>query len=185
VHANSVQVVGQTVLLSLRHTNGIYGIDRRNGAVTWKLGGTTTPQSLQIVDDALGPVPLSGQHFARLLPDGALTVHDNGTLTSRAPRALRFRIDPTARTARVVEQLRDATVATSPCCGSATKLPDGRWLVSWGGQPLVGEYAPGGATIWRLRFRNRLFSYRANPIPPSSVTRARLRAAMNVLNPRR
>jgi outer membrane protein assembly factor BamB len=179
-----VQVAGNTVLLSLRHTNAVYAIDRRTGAVLWKLGGTRTAESVT-VDGADAGALLSGQHFARLSGNGILTVHDNGTTAGRPPRALRLRIDAAERTATLVEQFRDPLVQTSACCGSAARLGDGRWVVSWGGQSVVGEYAPGGAAIWRLRFGDDLFSYRAIPIQAGALSKPQLRAAMSVLNPRR
>jgi Arylsulfotransferase (ASST) len=184
VHGNSVQIVGKTVVLSLRHTSAVYGIDRTSGRILWKLGGTTTPESLAVAGNPGGKL-FSGQHFARLQANGTLTVHDNGTNAGRPPRALRFRIDTKARTARLVEAVTDPTVKASLCCGSATRFADGRWLVSWGGQSVVGEYAPGGAPLWRLTFGASLFSYRAIPIPVKAISKARLRAAMNVINPRR
>ncbi len=37
VHINSVDVRGDTVVVSMRHTDGVYGIDRASGEITWKL----------------------------------------------------------------------------------------------------------------------------------------------------
>ncbi len=184
VHANSAQIVGNTVVLSLRHTSAVYGIDRTTGRILWKLGGTTTPESLAVLGTADMQL-FSGQHFARLRANGTLTVHDNGTNAARPPRAMRFRIDTATRTARLVETVSDPSVRFSPCCGSATRLSNGRWLISWGGDSVVGEYSPGGRALWKLTFGKSLFSYRAIPVSTAFVSKARLRAAMNVLNPRR
>jgi hypothetical protein len=184
VHPNSLQLVGGTIVLSLRHTSAVYGIDRGSGRILWKLGGTPTPESLAVEDDSDDPI-LSGQHFARMQRDGTLTVHDNGTIAGRPPRALRFRIDTARRTATLIQAVADPAVTRSPCCGSATRFEDGRWLISWGGASLVGEYGAQGAPLWRLTFGGDLFSYRAIAIRPRAVTRPQLRAAMNALNPRR
>src|SRR5205085_1925089 len=98
-----------------------------------KLGGTTTPESLTIVgDDDHAPNHLGGQHDARILPDGTLSLHENGTGLGRPPRAVRFRIDPIARTATLVETVVDPTIPTSLCCGSATRMPGGDWVMNWG-----------------------------------------------------
>jgi len=185
VHANSVQVVGKTVLLSLRHTNTLYAIDRDTGAIRWTLGGTPGPASLAVSGDQLAPLILSGQHDARLQADGTLTVHDNGTGFGRPPRALQFRIDAAKHTATLVASLADPAIKSSFCCGSATRLADKDWLVSWGGNPVVAEYGPGGAVAWKLTFERQFFSYRAISIPSNRFDRAQLRAAMNVMNPRR
>jgi hypothetical protein len=184
VHANSVQIAGKTVVLSLRHTSAVYGIDRGTGRILWKLGGTSTPESLRVVGDGAGPA-LSGQHFARLQSDGTLTLHDNGTNAGRPPRALRFRLDLAAHTATLLESVSDPAVAASPCCGSAWRFADGRWLISWGGASVVGEYARCGAPLWKLSFGDDLFSYRATPVGPGVVSVAKLRAVMDAMNPRR
>ena len=59
---------------------------------------------------------------------------------------------------------------TSPCCGSAGKLPTGNWVVSWGQNPLVTELTPGGARVFVLTFGAH--SYRVDPVMPGVVTQA-------------
>jgi hypothetical protein len=39
------------LILSLRHTDAIYRISRSDGNVVWKLGGTTTAESLTVSGD--------------------------------------------------------------------------------------------------------------------------------------
>lgn len=178
-HANAVSIQNGVVLLSLRHTDGIYAIDRSTGNILWKLGGTPTSQSLTVVHDPDGAQPLGGQHDVRFQPDGTVTVFDNGTFLGRAPRAARYRIDPAAHTATLLEQVSDPTVPTSLCCGSARRLVTGDWVVAWGGDPVVGEYRPDGTAVYRLRFDDSLFSYRAVPVSVAHLSAATLRAAMD------
>jgi hypothetical protein len=180
-HANAVAVHGNVVLLSLRQTDGVYAIDRTTGQILWKLGGTQTPQSLTVVGDPYPDAPLGGQHDARLLPDGTVTVFDDGTFLGRAPRAVRYRIDPVARTATLLEQVVDPTVTASVCCGSARRLADGDWVVSWGGDPVVGEYAPDGTPVFRITF-DGLFSYRVVPVAGDRLSAAALRAGMDAMS---
>jgi hypothetical protein len=104
-HMNSVEPTGDGFVVSFRHLNAVYKIDKASGAIVWKLGGTQRAESLAFSGDTYGN--FGGQHDARMLPDGTLTVHDNGTSRSRAPRAARFRIDTTAKTAQLVEQVTD------------------------------------------------------------------------------
>ena len=54
-------------------------------------------------------------------------VFDNHTAVGR-PRGMRFRIHPTAGTARLLEQVTDPPVVYSPAEGSARRLPGGHWL---------------------------------------------------------
>jgi hypothetical protein len=177
VHLNSLQADGDGVIISARHLDAVLRIRRSDGGIDWKLGGTQRPESLAFAGD------FGGQHQARRLPDGTLTVHDNGTLKGRPPRALRLAIDPAAGTARVLEQVADPRVTSAFCCGSATRLAGGHWLMSWGGTPFITELAADGAPVLTLRLAAG-FSYRAYPVSRSLLSREALRAGMDAMAPR-
>jgi hypothetical protein len=182
VHANSLELDGDGILMSARHTDSVYRIDRATGQITWKLGGTTTPQTLTPLGDASPDGLFSGQHDARVLPDNTITVHENGTfLDLRPPRALRFAIDPAARTATVIEQFTDQGAPTSFCCGSSRRLPGGSWLAGWGGNPRIVEGRPGQPPSFVLTFETGGFSYRAFPVLPGVLARTALRAGMDAM----
>ena len=148
IHMNSVTYDGNGgVIFSARHLDAVYRVDMATGAITWKLGGAPTPESLTVVGDQYvsgGGQLLSGQHYARLQPDGSLTVHDNGTRANRPPRALRFTINTSNNTATEVEQVTDSRASTSSCCGSAEKLSGGDWVMAWGGNSYTTELSPQG-----------------------------------------
>jgi Arylsulfotransferase (ASST) len=179
VHINAFELDGDSLLFSMRHTDAIYRVRRSDGQVLWKLGGTTTPQSLDVVNDPQAQ-HLSGQHDVRRLADGSLTIYDNGTRASRPPRAVRFSINATAGTATWLESLTDSEVTNSLCCGSARKLASGGWLVGWGTivAPMIGEYASNGSQLFELRYPDA-FSYRAFPVPTGRVTAQQLRDGMD------
>jgi hypothetical protein len=179
VHWNSVEPVGKhRMLLSFRHLDAIYMVDRRSGEIDWKLGGTETPESLDVVGDPHGDYPLGGQHDARMLADGSITVHDNRTGLGDPPRAVRYRVDANAGVARLVQSIADPEVPSSFCCGSARRLDSGDWLVGWGGDGSVGGYDADGSPLFRLKL-GLGFSYRANPVPDGAVSKRQLRKAMN------
>jgi hypothetical protein len=175
-HMNSVEWDGDGYVVSLRHLDSIFKIDKATGGIVWKLGGAPHSESLAFANDPYNN--FGGQHDARILPDGTLTVHDNGTGRNRPPRAARYRIDPLARTATLVEQVTDPDAPTSFCCGDARKLPEGDWVMSWGGNPSVTEMTPAGDRIFRLTF-DGYFAYRANPLPFGVLDRALLRNGMD------
>ena len=183
-HPNAVSLDGNTVLFSVRHTDAVYAIDKTTGEILWQLGGAPSPQRLTVVGDPYGQMPFGGQHDVRIQPDGTVSVFDDGTYLDRPPRAVRYRIDPVAHTATLVESISDPAIANSVCCGSARRMADGDWLISWGGDPVVGEYRPDGAPVFTIDFGS-LFSYRAVPVAHRRLRIERLRAAMDVLAKRR
>lgn len=184
-HINSVEPDGDGFLVSMRHTDAIYRIRRSDGGIDWKLGGTTTPQSLRVVGDPRAPDVFGGQHDARVLPDGTVSVHDNGTGRGRPPRIVRYRIDAGAGTATLVQEITDPDPgAASPCCGSARMLPGGDWVAAWGGTSSVQELRPDGSPVLELRFAAPYFTYRAPPVPPGRLDRSEIVAAMDATHPR-
>ena len=133
VHWNSVDVKGRYVILSFRHLDAVYKIDRRTGRIVWKLGGTRTPKRLDVVGDPLGNFPLGAQHDARFLSDGTISVYDNRSALPQPARVVRYRVNARAGRARLVQTFGERRTPISVCCGSARRV--GRsWVVGWGGQ---------------------------------------------------
>lgn len=181
-HFNSVEPDGDGYVISARHDEAIYRIDRASGAITWKLGGIARPESLTFVGDPFSN--FGGQHDARILEDGTLTLHDNGSQRGRAARAVRYDLDLTARTATLLENVSDTLAAGSICCGSARKLPTGNWVTEWGSRPYVTELTEAGQVVLRLRLQDPAFSYRVAPVMPGELSREALRSGMDTQFPR-
>ncbi|HEY6730906.1 MAG TPA: arylsulfotransferase family protein [Solirubrobacterales bacterium] len=176
VHINSIEPRGQgEVVISTRHTDAVYGIDRSSGEIRWKLGGTRTGQSLQVTGDPATKL-LGGQHDARIDRRGRLTIFDNGKDRPRRPRVVFYRLDLNQGRALYRGQLNDPEVSRSHCCGSARETSDGGWLVSWGDNPLVTGFDPEGRIAFRLHLPASTF--RAVPVPPGATTAARLSRGM-------
>lgn len=187
LHFNSAEPVGNSMVMSFRHLDAVYKINRATGKIIWKLGGTPTDERLEVLGDPLGTYPFGGQHDARVDKKGILSVFDNGTGLRRPPRVVSYRVDEEAGTATLVSSFRDRKVPLSTCCGSAEKLPDGEWLINWGGlgdirapgiKNLVGAYTPAGRPIFRLWTYGK-HMYRAQPIAGPFPSLGRLRQAMD------
>ena len=177
IHMNSVQYDGKGgVIFSARNLDAIYRVDMATGAITWKLGGSTTPQSLKFTKSKY-PTNFSGQHFARLLPDGTLTVQDNGSRAdpARRIRALDISIKPSAHSATILQQVTDPRTIPSQRSGSAIKLPGGDWVMSWGGGDFTTELNRSGVPQLTITYPG-YNSYRAEPLDASV---AALRAGMD------
>lgn len=172
VHVNSIDPrEPDEVVVSMRHTDAIYGIERSTGDIRWKLGGTETADSLRIVGDPAVKL-FGGQHDARISKDGSLSVYDNGKDRPRRPRVVSYRLDLDQGTARYLGQLNDPQIKTSHCCGSARPLEGGGWLVSWGDNPLVSGFDRDRRTAFRLELPASTF--RAVPVPKGATTVAAL-----------
>ena len=182
-HVNSVAEDGDGVLISIRHADALYRLADRGRRIDWKLGGTKTSRSLRVRGIAGGRKLFGGQHNARILRDGTITVFDNGTHWPRTPRALRFRLS--GRTATLVEKVTDRRARFALGTGSATRLSGGNWVVSWGvGSPFISEVTPSGRPVLTLTIPNAMFSYRVEPLEPGHLSAADLRAGMDAQYPR-
>jgi hypothetical protein len=183
VHANSLVPDGNdSAIVSLRAYDAVLRLSRKTGETDWQLGGRSTPQRLTVVGDPMSK-PLVGQHDVQLQPDGTLTAFDNGTTKDgyvRAPRAVRFRIDPVARTATFLSQITDPAVTKSPICGSYRILPNGNALIDWGGTRRITETTPDGQLVLSLVLpSNQALAYRAVPVSAKSMSRSALLLAMD------
>lgn len=181
-HWNSVEMDGNSYVLSFRNLDAVYDINAATGAVNWKLSGTPTPESLTVVGDKYSKT-LCGQHDARVLPDGTLTVFDDGTGCHRPPRSVRYAIDLETRTATLIESVTDPAVTFSVCCGSSRLLPGGDWVTDWGSTGVVTEQTAASAIVFQLTFPEGWYTYRADPVLPGQLSIAALRAGMDAQYP--
>ena len=186
IHLNSAEVDGDRLLISSRHTDAIYSIDRASGEIVWKLGGTTTPESLTVLGNDHGGYPIAGQHDARLLSDGTLTAFDNGHERPRPPRAVHYEIDEQAGTAKLIGMLNDPEITDTFCCGDYRQTDDGGALVTWGGSsptPAATGFAPNGKVRYRLSIPELRALYRVVPVPGGVFKGRGLRRAMDAMHP--
>ncbi len=182
VHINAIEPRGSgEVVISTRHTDAVYGIQRASGEIAWKLGGSKTGASLQVVGDPARKL-LGGQHDVRIAADGSLSIYDNGKDRPRQPRVVFYRLDLERGRARYVGQLNDSKVTTSHCCGSARELAEGGWLVSWGDNPLVTAFNEERQIAFRLELPASTF--RAVPVPLEAVTPAQLDRGLEAMESR-
>src|SRR5919202_812406 len=183
VHLNRVAPDGAGgLVVSLRHTDAVYRIELPSGKVTWKLGGTNMPgESLEVSGDPLSPT-FTKQHDAGVLPDGTITVYDNRSHVS-PPRAVRFRVDAAAHTAKWLGQVTEPKVRSSGSEGSA-RMIGGHWVVSWGGSAVMSESTGAGGLVWRARFKHGVINYRLTPIARGRLAATELRQAMDRTFPR-
>jgi Arylsulfotransferase (ASST) len=162
-HVNSVDVdTDGNLLVSARNTHAIYKLDRRTGAILWRLGGMRS-------DFAMEPgTRFAWQHDARRRPDGTITLFDNEAAPQAGPqsRGLVLRLDMKRMRATPVRQLVHHPRLLAATQGNMQLLPDGHYFVGWGARPYFTEYdATGRRVLLDARFGYRANSYRAYRLP--------------------
>jgi hypothetical protein len=155
-HINSIDVaLDGNLLVCARNTSCIYKLDRKTGAVLWRMGGRSS-------DFTFGPgAGFMYQHDARAQPDGTLTLFDDGSGDLTHPsRALRLAVDEQAKTATLIAEYAHPTPITATAMGNAQALPDGGMLVGWGSEPYMTEFGPSGDVCFDATFPGQAKNYR-------------------------
>ena len=184
IHSNSVEISGDSVIISSRHLDAVHKMRISDGEIIWKLGGHGQTKYDLDVTNQYGAFNqsnntidldhlLSGQHDARVAKDGGVSVFDNGTTANRNPRVLTFNIDEKNKKAKITHVITGSSQSISSCCGTARELKDGAWLVNWGGKldQQRGTFAngvsstvlPNGVATRILVRPTNVFSYRVIP----------------------
>ncbi|XKH54796.1 arylsulfotransferase family protein [Citricoccus nitrophenolicus] len=145
-HINSVTEDDDgSLLVSARHTNAVYKLERATGAVEWTLGGSAS-------DFEMGEgADFTWQHDAHRSPDGTLTLLDNhshGGSDDESSRGLRLALDGDAMTAEVATEYLPPADRVASSMANAQQLANGNMLVGWGARPHYSEYTPGGELIY-------------------------------------
>jgi Arylsulfotransferase (ASST) len=145
-HVNSIaEDHDGALLVSARHTNAVYRIDRATGEVGWTLGGSAG-------DFRMGEgAPFAWQHDARRAPDGTLTLLDNhagGHADDASSRGLRLALDEEAMTAEVATEYLPPAERKASSMANAQQLPDGNMHIGWGARPSYSEFTADGELIY-------------------------------------
>ncbi len=162
-HINSVDVdLDGDLLVSSRNTHAVYKI-ARDGSIVWRLGGKDSDFQM------LPGSSFAWQHDARRLPDGTLTIFDNGAnpAVERLSRGLVLELDEDAMTARMLRQYRHAGVLADSQ-GNMQTLPHGNVFVGWGEIPRVSEFDPSGRLVFDALLGRQYECYRAFRLPWSA-----------------
>jgi hypothetical protein len=156
-HVNSIDVdYDGNLIISAKNTAAVYKLDRKTGAVVWRLGGRKS--DFQVAPEA----GFFYQHDARVHPDGTLTVFDDGTGDPSHPaRGLRLRLDQQAKTCSLVAAYPHPTPLVVTSMGNAQVVPGGGMMIGFGDQPYVTEFGPKGDVRFDAKFDGDAWNYRA------------------------
>jgi hypothetical protein len=180
-HLNSVELDRDgDFIVSARHANALYKVDRETGEVVWRLGGKAS-------DFEMGDgTEFKLQHDARVHDDGTISLFDNvseDVKSDEHSRGIVLRLDEDAKTASLVRSVEHPDELLSPTQGSMQVLDDGGAFVGWGGlHPEFSEFDAEGGLVFDARFMAKgVETYRAYRMPwrargegrPAAVASAR------------
>jgi hypothetical protein len=161
-HINSIdQEPDGSLLVSSRNTWTTYDIEPRSGTVVWRLGGKHSSFTLG------QGVGTAWQHDSRLLPDGTVSIFDNGSSPSvhHQSRGVVVGLNPQQRTATLVSQFTRPAPIVAESQGNMQELENGDWFVGWGQVSDFSEFSAGGALLFDAHMPAHVQSYRAFRLP--------------------
>ena len=127
IHFNSMEIdpADGNLICSFRNISAILKIDRKTGDILWVLSGAGDEFGLAEEQKT------SNQHYARIAPDGCLTIFDNN-VKNRKSRVLKLTLDETRKTVTDYRQYHSGD-RFSVVCGSAVNLTGNVFVIGWGG----------------------------------------------------
>jgi hypothetical protein len=156
-HINSINLDRDgSLLVSARNTWTVYRIEGSTGQISWRLGGKHSSFS------GSSQTRTAYQHDPRELPNGAISIFDNGASprVHGHSRAIVIDLDPQTKTAALTAQLAHAPGLVANSQGNAQALANGDWFVGWGQLPDFSEFGPDGKLLFDAHFPGRTQSYR-------------------------
>ena len=170
-HINSIDVDhDDNLIVSARETSAVYKIDRNSGEVIWRLGGKKS-------DFEMGPgTRFAYQHDARRMPDGTITIFDNGSLVfenglpraTEESRAIVLELDEEEMSASLVREYTHPDKQYADAAGNMQVLPNGDVFVGWGRALAISEFSEDGELRFDIRLPPENRSYRAFRFPWSA-----------------
>ncbi len=164
-HPNSMVLDNDgNLLLCARDLGSILKINRNTGDIIWTLGGKNN--DFQFIDEheENAPTYFSYQHDIRRLPNGNITLFDNGRQHNpQYSRAVEYELDEVNKTCKLVWEYRHDPDIFAEQHGSTQRLPNGNTLIAWGtysmnGGAAVTEVHPDNTTALEFHFPTGLES---------------------------
>jgi hypothetical protein len=171
-------------LLSARADSAVYEINKSTGQIMWKLGGVgTNPEAPTLTIQNDPETTIAGQHDARFLPNGDISLFDDHTTLSGAARGVEYSIAASAGTATLVWEYADPDGDASLATGSFRRYSDGSSVIGWGYHPGSGftQVDPSGNVLFQITFPNNEIGYRSIEIPATALSISLLRQSAGMV----
>lgn len=130
-HFNSVAVTPDSNwLISVRFFNEVIKVNKKSGAILWRLGGLNNQFSLK--GDS---VFFLAQHDAREFKNGIISLFDNGYAPApkkHASRLVEYKLDTANKTAKLIRSYTYSYNLITEFGGGAQKLASGNRVINFG-----------------------------------------------------
>ena len=161
VHGNAFAFdLDGNLLISSRHLDEITKINYETGDIIYRFGLLSKNNQFVINND---PVGFSHQHDVKVLPNGNITIFDNGNLRpAQYSQALEYSIDEISMTASRVWHYQNDPNVYGASTGSYRRTGDGKNLIGWGSTwPLAAiEILTDQTKVFEVYLPDRVVSYR-------------------------
>src|SRR5215212_4545224 len=167
-HINSIDVDhDENLLISARETSTVYKIERKSGQIIWRLGGKKSDFEME------EGARFAFQHDARRLPDGKISIFDNGSLvfdngTPRAveeSRAIVLEVDEERMRASLAHEYTHPDKKYADAAGNTQVLENGDVFVGWGRALAIAEFSKEGELLFDASLLRKNKTYRAFRFP--------------------
>jgi len=171
VHGNAIELGSDgNLLISSRNMDEITKINRQtNGEIIWRWGGIKSRNNqFLFVNDS---ITFSHQHDIRRLPNGNVTLFDNGNLhTPKISRASEYKLDETNKIAELEWEYSHEPPIYKGARGNVQTLSGNNKIIGWGGwlnqgPEAVSEVQQDGSVTLELFLEETFVSYRAFKFP--------------------
>ena len=161
-HLNSIDVQrGGSLLISSRNTWTVYELNPASGQIVWRLGGKHSS-----FKGGAG-TGTAWQHDPRELPDGAISIFDNGAAPKEhsQSRGIVISLEDPPGTATLLTRLTHTPALVAESQGDVQALANGDWFVGWGQEPYFSEFNAEGTMLFDAHLPAHDESYRAFRFP--------------------
>jgi hypothetical protein len=145
------------LLLSARNTWALYELSEQTGQIEARAGGKHSTIKM-------GSGTLTAyQHDATALPNGLISVFDNGGVPNVHPqsRGILVALNQKTGTETLVDEYEHPSALKAGSQGNVQALANGNLFLGWGAEPWFSEFSAAGQLLFDARMPNADESYRA------------------------
>jgi len=162
-HLNSIdQLANGRTLLSARNTSALYEVNTVTGQVLESIGGKRSNFKLT------AGAATAYQHDATALPNGTVSVFDNGGVPKvhAQSRGVVLAVNAQAKTDTLLAQYdHPGTPLSAGSQGNMQLLENGDVFIGWGAEPYFSEFSSSGQLLYDAHMHGSYQSYRTYRFP--------------------